>query len=359
MALHTLLAQNFRIIEHLELSPAESATLFCGENGAGKTSILEAIDFLSRGRTFRSHLLTPLLRTGNDTTIVSGKVVDAHFTTHLGIQKSVAQTVLHCDQQKVESISNHASYLPVACMHPDSHQLVQGGARYRRSYLDWSAFHVKPGFLHAWRKYNKCLRQRNYVLRQGANKAKELKGWTEEIDIIANVINRTRLKIFDEISPIFEHYSSKLLPECKISLVYLRGWSNKLSLQEALEQARSQELQTKTTRWGPQRADLKISLNDQDAALAASRGQQKLIVASLLLAQIDHLQMSSNRKCVVLLDDIRAELDNEHAHALIAALQALHCQIFLSAIEPEQVDLQGWGKTKVFHVKQGKCKLLG
>lgn len=358
MTLHTLLVQNLRIIEHLELALADDATLFYGENGAGKTSILEAIDFLSRGRTFRTRRLVPLLRRGSESITVSGKIVESDYTTHLGIQKSANETVLHCNQQNVETISNHASYLPVVCMHPDSHQLVQGGARYRRNYLDWSAFHVKPEFLHEWRKYNKCLRQRNHVLRHGANKTKELEGWTQELGMIGECIDQSRSEIFEELMPIFDEYSAKLLPECKVSLIYVRGWPSKLSLIDALEQAHLQELQNKTTRYGPHRADIKISLNDQDAALAASRGQQKLIAAILMLAQIEHAQQNSTRKCVVLLDDVRAELDHAHAQALFVALQALKSQVLLSAIEPGQVDLQGWTKSKVFHVKHGTCELL-
>lgn len=358
MTLHTLLAQNLRIIEHLELTLADEATLFCGENGAGKTSILEAIDFLSRGRSFRSRRLAPLLRRGSESITVSGQIVESGRTTHLGIQKSADATVLHCNQQKVETISNHASHLPVVCMHPDSHQLVQGGARHRRNYLDWSAFHVKPEFLHEWRKYNKCLRQRNYVLRHGANKTKELEGWTQELGKTGECIDQSRSEIFEELKPIFDEYSDNLLPECKVSLIYVRGWPSKLSLIDALEQVRLQELQKKTTRCGPHRADIKISLNGQDAALAASRGQQKLIAAILMLAQIDHAQQNSTRKCVVLLDDVRAELDHVHAQALFVALQALKSQVLLSAIEPGQVDLQGWTKSKVFHVKHGTCELL-
>ncbi len=358
MALHTLLAQNLRIIEHLELSLAKNATLFCGANGAGKTTILEAIDFLSRGRTFRNHRLAPLLRHGSDRLTVSGKVVEGSHTTYLGVQKAADETILRCDQQKVISISNHASYLPVVCMHPDSHQLIQGGGRYRRNYLDWSAFHVKPEFLQEWRDYNKCLRQRNHVLKHGTNKIKEIAGWTQELGLIGEKVDRARSEIFRQIKPIFEEYSRQLLPECTLSLAYKKGWPNTLSLEEALEQIRPQELLNKSTRRGPHRADIKISLNDQDASSAASRGQQKLIVASLLLAQIKHAQQRSNRKCVVLLDDIRAELDQEHSQALMGALQALKSQVFISAIESEQVDLGGWNETRVFHVKQGTCKLL-
>lgn len=354
MSLQSLLIQNLRIIKQLDISFAADANLFIGENGAGKTSILEAIDILSRGRSFRERRTTPLLRKDAEELIISGKVNSINQTTHLGIQKSTRQTILHCNQEKVASISNHASYLPVLSMHPDSHQLIQGSGKYRRNYIDWSAFHVKPLFLQNWRDYSKCLRQRNVALRNSAS-TDELLVWTKQLSAIGEEVNIARLEIFQEISAIFSEFISILLPECEISLNYQRGWSEEHSLETALQEAHNQEFLSKTTQRGPHRADLKIFLNQQVAAAAASRGQQKLIAASLLLAQIDHIQRYSEQKCVVLLDDIRAELDQQHAHALITALQSLGCQVFITAIELDQIDINGWEKTKVFHVKQGGC----
>lgn len=359
MSLRTLLVKNLRILEHLELSIAENATLFCGENGAGKTSILEAIDFLSRGRSFRTHRLEPLLRTDTEAITVSGEVVEPQRTTHLGIQKSAKNTLLHCNQQKVNSISHHANLLPVVSLHPDCHQLVQGGARYRRNYLDWSAFHVKHEFLSEWRNNNRCLRQRNQVLRLGSsNQAQELDAWTEEFSKSGEKIDCTRSEIFKELTPIFDEYSRKLLPECQISWEYKRGWPEKETLKEALLRVAAQEQQQKTTRRGPHRAEIQLYLNNQSAASVASRGQQKLIAACLMLTQIEHVQKKNERKCIVLLDDIRAELDQDHANALLASLQSLQSQVIASAIEPEQVNLQAWANTAVFHVKQGICKPL-
>ena len=147
MALQSLLVQNLRIIEQLDASFAADANLFVGENGAGKTSILEAIDILSRGRSFRERRIGPLLRKDAKELTISGNVKRTEQILHLGIQKTSRQTTLHCNQEKVASISNHASYLPVLSMHPDTHQLIQGSGKYRRNYIDWSAFHVKPLFL--------------------------------------------------------------------------------------------------------------------------------------------------------------------------------------------------------------------
>jgi len=127
-------------------------------------------------------------------------------------------------------------------------------------------------------------------------------------------------------------------------------------LQESLTEVLSQERNSKTTRLGAHRADLKLFFNQQEAAATASRGQQKLIAACLLLAQIKHLQQHEGQKCVVLLDDIRAELDQQHASALMSALQALGCQVFITAIEEQQVEIKGWENTAVFHVKQGICE---
>ncbi len=358
MLLHTLLVKNLRIIKTVELSLAKNATLFCGENGAGKTSILEAIDFLSRGRTFRSRRLQPLLGPVNEAITVSGEVQNGSQIMRLGIQKSAQKTILHCNQQKVDSISLHANYLPVICLHPDCHQLIQGGARNRRKYLDWSAFHVKQEFLSDWRKYNKCLQQRNQILRQECGNQEEITAWTHELSMLGETIDQTRSKIFQEISPIFNEYARKLLPECQITWIYNRGWPKEYSLQEALQHSAAKERQARTTLRGPHRAEIKILLEQQNAASAASRGQQKLLAACLLLAQIEHMQNTSRRKCIVLLDDIRAELDQIHTNALFASLQALDSQIIASAIEPNQVDLQAWTETAVFHVKQGTCELL-
>ena len=354
MALQSLLVHNLRIIENLEASFAADANLFVGENGAGKTSILEAIDILSRGRSFRERRTSPLLRRDSEELTISGKIASLDQTARLGIQKSSRQTTLHCNQEKVASIANHASFLPVLSMHPDTHQLIQGSGKHRRNYIDWSAFHVKPLFLQQWRDYSKCLRQRNVALREQVSD-EEISVWTQKLGALGEKVNDARSEIFSEISPIFAEFISILLPECEISLIYQQGWPEKVDLESSLREAHSLEQHSKTTKHGPHRADVKIFLNQQEASAAASRGQQKLIAACLLLAQIDHIQRYSEQKCVVLLDDIRAELDQKHAHALVSALQTLGCQVFITAIEAEQVDLSGWEDTKVFHVKQGAC----
>ena len=331
-------------------------TLFCGDNGAGKTSILEAIDFLSRGRTFRSRRLEPLLRLGAEELTVSGEIVEDQRITHLGIQKSSKQTLLHCNQEKVNSMSNHAGYLPVVYLHPDCHQLIQGGARYRRNYLDWSVFHVKQKFLTDWRKYNKCLKQRDRVLRQEPIDHQELTAWTNKLSQLGEAVDLARSKIFREITPIFLEFSDKLLPECEISWSYHRGWTEEKSLQEALEQTSQRDQLRRNTQKGPHRAEIIILLDQQKAAMAASRGQQKLIAACLMLAQIEYVRKKEGRRCVVLLDDIRAELDQTHADALFTSLQTMKSQVVASAIESGQVSLEGWNDPKVFHVKHGACK---
>jgi len=353
LALQTLLVQNFRIIEHLDIALAADANLFIGENGAGKTSILEAVDVLSRGRSFRERRASALIRKQANELVISGKADGIH----LGIKKAPKQTTLHCNQEKVASITQHANFLPVLSMHPESHQLIQGGGKFRRNYLDWSAFHVKQDFLTVWRNYNKCLKQRNQALRDQCD-PQQLSEWTNQIARFGEQVNIARLEIFNEVMSIFTEYMDKLLPECKINMSYERGWPEAEDLLQSLQEAREQERMRKTTYCGPHRGDLKLLLNDQEASASASRGQQKLIAAALLLAQIEHMQHFGGQRCVVLLDDIRAELDQQHATALLEALQKLGCQVLITALEKTQVELSGWQNTKVFHVKQGVCEAL-
>lgn len=358
MPLNTLIIQNLRVIDHLELSLAENVTVFCGENGAGKTSILEGIDFLSRGRTFRSRTLSPILRNNTEEITVSGKVVNKELVTTLGIQKTQKTQKLRFNQQKTNTISTLARYLPVITMHPDSHLLIQGSAHNRRNYMDWSAFHVKPEFLQDWRKFNKCLRQRNNLLREGRNSGSEFNAWTQEFYEASERINKTRSEIFNEINIIFKDFSNKIVPECQTDINYYKGWPVENTLEDTLNRAEKTNKDYKFTSWGPHRADLKITLNNNHAKLTASRGQQKLITAALLLAQIKHFQNKSTQSCIVLLDDIKAELDKEHAHALFETLQELRCQIVISTIGSDDINLDGWKDSRQFHVKQGKCKLL-
>ena len=359
MQLCSLSAHNFRLIEQLEIEPGPQVTLFWGQNGAGKTSILETVDFLSRGRSFRSRRLDALLRKGSRTLTVRGTVREAGVPTHLGIEKSARGRVLLCNHHKAETLSAHAARLPVVALHPDSHRLVQGGARYRRNYLDWSAFHVKPDFLPAWREYSRCLRQRNQVLRTRGS-MQEMQAWTRRLAAAGERVDIARSSIIDEIKPIFDAYSRKLLPEAESTLRYLRGWPGEPeSLEAALVRARSRERRSLATHWGPHRAELALSLNHQPAAQVASRGQQKLLAMSLLLAQVAHLQAHTRRDCVVLLDDIGAELDRDHAGALIREVAALGCQAFMTALAPQDADLQAWTQARMFHVKHGTCKPSG
>lgn len=359
MQLCSLSAHNFRLIERLEIEPGPQVTLFWGQNGAGKTSILETVDFLSRGRSFRSRRLDALLRKGARTLTVSGTVREAGVPTHLGIEKSARGRVLLCNHRKAETLSAHAARLPVVPLHPDSHRLVQGGARYRRNYIDWSAFHVKPDFLPAWREYSRCLRQRNQILRTRSSN-QEMQAWTQKTAAAGERVNIARSSIIEEIRPIFKAYSRKLLPEAESALRYSRGWpAESENLETALVRARTRERRTLATHWGPHRAELALSLNRQPAAQVASRGQQKLLAMSLLLAQIAHLQAHTRRDCVVLLDDIGAELDRDHAGALVREVASLGCQAFMTALAPEDVDLQAWTQARMFHVKQGTCKPSG
>ena len=359
MQLCSLSARNFRLIEQLEIEPDPQVTLFWGQNGAGKTSILETVDFLSRGRSFRSRRLDALLRKGARTLTVSGTVHEAGVPTHLGIEKSARGRNLRCNHRKAETLSAHAARLPVVALHPDSHRLVQGGARYRRNYLDWSAFHVKPDFLPAWREYSRCLRQRNQALRQRGS-AREIQAWTQKTAVAGERVSLARSSVIEEIKPIFSTFSCKLLPEAESGLRYYRGWpAESQSLEAALAGARSREQRTLATHWGPHRAELALSLNRQPAAQVASRGQQKLLAMSLLLAQAAHLQAHTRRNCAVLLDDIGAELDRDHAQALVREVAALGCQAFMTALAPDDVDLQAWSQARMFHVKQGTCEPSG
>ena len=138
-----------------------------------------------------------------------------------------------------------------------------------------------------------------------------------------------------------------------MKLEYRRGWKKEESLRTVLEQTFERDLKRGMTQAGPHRADLYIQVDGKSAQTGISRGQQKVLVALLKLAQVQQFSQSAARHCILLYDDLAAELDKEHRKQILSVLKSMPIQLFLSAIEPDQIDLQGWSDVRMFHVEQG------
>jgi DNA replication and repair protein RecF len=353
MLIEQLSIEHFRNIQHAEIEPAPGLNLIIGLNAAGKTSLLEAIDCLSRGRSFRTREIRSLLSHGQERCVLVGRLRTAMGSgVVLGMERSSQQRRMRMDGRAVDSVAEFAAALPVLCMHPQSHALIQGGPGNRRGFLDWGVFHVEPRFLKSWQRYRRALKQRNRSLRDPEAR-RMIPAWDGELSEAATVIDRAREAFLEGYRPILTRCVEGLLPAGDLALRYERGWPAGQDLAAVLQGDCEGDRRQGYTRSGPHRADLRIRLAGHRAAEVASRGQQKLLVAAMLLAQVEKFARDRGEPCAFLMDDLPSELDAAHRGRFLKLLAGLDVQVFVTAIEAGDLALGQWSARKVFHVKQG------
>ncbi|MDJ0927025.1 MAG: DNA replication/repair protein RecF [Gammaproteobacteria bacterium] len=353
MALREIRIENLRCLSKAVLEPAAGLNLLIGANGSGKTSALEAIYVLGRGRSFRAPQLGPLIRTGQSQAVLFGELDEKDHPHRIGLRVESRKTELHIDGEPGAALAELVAALPVQLIDPQVHDLVQGGPGERRRFLDWGVFHVKHDFLPSWRRYRRAQQQRNTALRQGASPA-TVTAWDPELIAAGETVERLRREYLDELIPIFADHAAKMqLKSAKI--VYLPGYSEG-SLATALASGRERDITMGATQAGPHRAELRLEVDDEQARHRLSRGQQKLLGASMVLAQVAHLTGAVDRRMVLLVDEPAAELDGEYLQSLIAAIQDIDAQVFITALRDDSLPLES--DVRLFHVERGEIGVL-
>lgn len=354
MTLARVHGRDFRCFTSFEFSPDPHLNVIVGGNGAGKTSLLEAIFVLGRGRSFRTGDLSRLRREGSRGFAIAGRISHASRQVGVRVETDASSTILRIGDREAAGLAELAQLLPVQIIEPGAHRLIEGGPARRRRFLDWGVFHVEPRFLDTWRRYQRALRQRNAGLKAGANDA-SLIAFEATLAEAGEVVSGMRRRHVDRLRPRLAAAAQDLLGEV-VDCQYTAGWTAGRSLADALEEARSLDRRQQATRVGPQRADLQVRLAGKAARERVSRGEQKLLAASLLLAQMDVLASHERPPGVLLVDDPAAELDRDRLERLSRALLARDAQVFMTALPAGIPQLQDTAQQ--FHVEQGKVTKL-
>ncbi|MCW9046442.1 MAG: DNA replication/repair protein RecF [Gammaproteobacteria bacterium] len=353
MGLKSLEITGFRNLQQVNLIANEDLNLIVGSNAAGKTSLLESIFFLSYGRSFRHSQTKDLISYEHDFfRLISD--LDT-LGSRIGIERSLKEQTIRINRQTVNRTSDLATLLPVLVIHPDSHQLISAGPDNRRKYMDWGVFHVEHKFIHSWKMYKKALGQRNAALRlRQSDKLCQL--WNKELLQHALIIENLRNDYLKQIRDIVNDLSEELFPGHVINLEHKRGWPEELSFADHLSHNLLKDRDKGFTQSGPHRADIKITVDGKSAQTSISRGQQKKLVSLLKIAQLTLFSDSSEQKCILLYDDLPAELDLHNQNKIMKILSELNIQIFITAISDDLINYKSWQSYKVFHVEHGEVK---
>ncbi len=353
MSLVSLEVQNIRIYEHATLTPDRHLNIITGANASGKTTLLEAIHLLGTGRSFRTPQLDQLRNNDSTELRVVGQVGAKFGPVRLGLVYTNNGKRMSVNGQEQPQISGLAQHLPLHAISPEAHYDFQNSSKHRRGVLDWCLFHVEQDFPMLWNRYQRVLHQRNVALKDRRQFNARFV-WDDELVTTGEKINTSRISILKQILPYYQSYCQELLgANYSIDLILESGWDGAEGFMAELHRDRDRDSARGFTHSGPQRADLRITLNSLACKAGASHGQYKLLVIALRLAQVRYLFESKGRYCCLLIDDLAAELDVEHRARLIKLLAYLPAQVFVTATEASLIDREHWSSHKLFHVKHG------
>lgn len=342
-------ASNFRCVETADLRFKPGFNLIYGENASGKTTVLEALAYLGRGKSFRGASMAELVRHGQAGFVLFGEAEGAGGTHRIGVRNSADGLEVRVDGSGEGGSGALAAALPLQLIDPEVHNLVAGGPEQRRRFVDWIAFHVEHDHLQTWRRFRRALRQRNAALKSGASQA-AMRSWTLEFIEISEKLDESRRRALDVALDALENYGRRLLGT-DIGFEYLRGWNRERGLDEVIDDGAIRDAQHGATQHGPHRADLKIRYDERQARRLVSRGQQKLLASAMVLAATDTAQAALERPLLLLLDDPAAELDPNGLHRLMAAIDGLGCQVVATSLARGLPEMPA--DAAVFHVEHG------
>ncbi len=346
-----LTIENLRILHRVDLELAARANVFVGPNASGKTSVLEALHILGRGRSFRESQWRAVIEEGHESLRVVGKVTSQGRRVSIGIERQRDRATIKVAGEAQYGTKALLEWLPLQLVHPDSHRLIEQGPTYRRQYLDWGVFHVEQRFFPAWQRYRRALKQRNAVLRERG--ARDLIiPWEAELSSAATEIDGYRRDYLEKLEAYLPTVGKALLGNQRLGVRYQRGWKEG-DLASVLQDTRDGDCHYGYTRAGPHRADLELFVGEYRAAQRVSRGQQKLLVLALILAQADLLRDTRGRHSLLLIDDIGAELDIRHLERLWSFLIECGSQLVVSGTDLDgRLPLEA-SRDALFHVEHG------
>lgn len=358
MRLQRLHIESFRNFSNVQLDLAPQINMVCGANGSGKTSFLEAIYCLGFGRSFRTHQIRQVVKDGQDAFTLFAQLSEAdddeqqYKVGYRRHRSGEAQIKINGDSEK--GFAALARLVPVQLVTPESVELITGGPRLRRQFVDWGLFHVEQSFYSLWATYVRLLKQRNSLLRQGLHHRQDGSYWDQQLALAGEQVATARATYIDSLNAQLDRYCQRLLPDYQFRFKLNPGWNQDESLLDALQAKAGLDRKQGFTSVGPHKAEWQIRADGVDARERLSRGQLKLLTSALRLVQGEDYKARRGQPCIILVDDLPAELDEKNQSILCNALQESGSQVFITTIDEEKMKNHfSDAHIQLFHVEHG------
>lgn len=354
MRLDSLTIRQVRNLSEVKIIPIPEVNIIYGENASGKTAILESIYLLSKARSFRTaHIREVIQHQQEDLTIFGLINTHNNKTVNTGLRKSIKETEIRYNGERVKAVSEQAKNVVVQIANPDNTTLLTGSPKDRRKWIDWALFHVEHDYLEIWHSYHQALRNRNALLRRLA-KDDEYYVWES---IMAKTAKDLKAR-WQNYLDCLQQYYKETADQHACAEVIFTARKDKLKTDDFLEHlqvARQSDIKAGFTQQGPHKADFEFKIKGKHISTIFSRGQIKLFIILLSIAQARLLKTEREITPIFLVDDLAAELDKKTAEVLLALLYKEKMQLFITSTEPGGI-IKKNKDTKLFHVEHGRVK---
>lgn len=350
--LQSLSVRGLRVLSMLDLDLGPGLQVFVGDNGVGKTSILEALSLLSRGRSFRGGSADVWIQYGAERLQIGASIELAGRVHRLGLERRRQGVVARIDGEPAGGLAALARWCPVLIFEPETHELISGASEHRRSLLHWLMFHVEPVFGERWKEYQRALQQRNAALRGDCSDA-ELDGWDDTVARAGEAVAALEAAWSPQVRAAWLAAAGQLLPHLGAAeFVFDRGWEGE-GLQQALRMQRGRDRALGYTTLGPHRSDWSLGFARAPRRESLSRGQQKLACIACLVGAAALYAEHHGEPPIFAIDDLFSELDQSHQRRVLECLQAAAAQLWVTGVETTAA-LSAWtADRRMFHVEPG------
>jgi DNA replication and repair protein RecF len=335
MILQNIQLRNFRNLSSAQIELAPGFNFFFGENGAGKTSILESIYYLGLGRSFRSNSWRNLTSHQADFFSLKAQVADMSDADNCFAishkRAASGERTISIAGDEASSQLELARLLPIQYIGVDTNLLFSAPTSDRRRFMDWGVFHLQPIFYPSWLSYCKLLKQRNCLLKKNPAYS-ELRSWDLAMEECAACLDSCRASYCEKFSKAVDGLWQEFGLPSKIDIRYRRGWDSTVDFAAALKSSYEQDLRYGNTRCGPHRAGFTVYCNDRLAVEVLSQGQQKLLSYVLRLCQGIVMHTDTDESPIYLIDDLASEFDDIRVGQVLRLLGSLKAQVLITAV---------------------------
>lgn len=365
MYLKSIKIQNFRNYDNLSLNFEKGLNIIYGNNGQGKTNLLESLYVLGMTKSHRSYIDNNLIKDDKNSFKILGNLFIDHIKSKLELSYDGKTKLLKIDNNEIKKLSNYISKMNIIIFYPDDLNLIKGSPYERRRFLNSEVSQLSSEYLNVLNDYNKLLKMRNDYLKNKQIDNNYLDILTDYLIDKAIIIYKMRYKFVEKLNNYVKNIYKDLSNIDNFKIIYKTSFiinnfnkeSLKLELKNQFNKNKKKELKNKVTMIGPHRDELEFFINNDNIKNLGSQGQQRMAILAIKIAEIEIIKQYKGSYPILLLDDVFSELDRKKRNNLLKYLEN-DIQTIITTTDLTSISKKIRDKSKLINIENAKIKKI-